>query len=201
MSRHRLDILPVVLSVPYFDKQIRRASDLIASSEHKEGGQHSGRDSPKRLPLLSKSTSFTERVWPLSVLSNSPVSQSQILTVESSLAEAMILYEGWKATRRTWSRWPVNVYAAGALGTQSVCRAARFAGDIETSSWRLALRFSRSMICGRPTLLSTARGVKATENVPSSGDGLRWSIFSRAGRYTWILGRGCGGPRLPRREI
>ena len=28
MSRHGLDVLPVVLSVPYFDKQIRRTSDL-----------------------------------------------------------------------------------------------------------------------------------------------------------------------------
>ena len=46
----------------------------------------------------------------------------------------------------TSPRWPVKTRPAGARGTQSVCDAARFAGDRETSSCNAAFRFSRSII-------------------------------------------------------
>ena len=104
---------------------------------------------PKRFPLLSNATSFTALVCPFSVRSNSPVSQSQIFTVAASLADAITLNVGWNATLSTCPRCPVSTYAAGALGTQSVWRAARLAGDSDNSSCSEALRFSRSMIYQR----------------------------------------------------
>ena len=96
--------------------------------------------------MLSKSRSVTCLVCPFNVRSNSPVSQSQILTVASMLADASKLNVGWKATFVISPRWPVSVYDAGALGTQSVCKAARLAGAKDSSSCREAFRFSRSII-------------------------------------------------------
>src|ERR1700710_1495836 len=75
-----------------------------------------------RVPPLGppKSTSSTALVWPLSVLSSSPTSQSHIFIVESSEAEAREEKIGWKATEVTGRRWPCNVCLAGALGSH-VC--------------------------------------------------------------------------------
>ena len=42
--------------------------------------------------------------------------------------------------------WPDSTCAAGARGTQSVCDAARFAGDSESSSCKEEFLFSKSII-------------------------------------------------------
>lgn len=59
-------------------------------------------------------------MWAFRVLSDSPVSQSQILIDESSLALAITLYNGWKATFVIGALCPVNVCLAGARGSQSI---------------------------------------------------------------------------------
>lgn len=49
---------------------------------------------PINVPCISKSTSMTALVCPLTVRSKSPLSQSQILTVASSDAEAKVVHRG-----------------------------------------------------------------------------------------------------------
>lgn len=75
-----------------------------------------------RLPPLGppKSTSSTAFVWPLTVLSSSPNSQSHILIVVSSEPDASDEKTGWKATHVTGFWWDCKVCLAGALGSQLV---------------------------------------------------------------------------------
>lgn len=102
-----------------------------------------------RLPLRSKSTSMTAFVWPLSVLSISPASQSQTLTVASSLALASTVHVGWNARRVTGARCDASVWRGGGLGTKGAEADGR-AGEA-SSARSAALRASRSMICGCET--------------------------------------------------
>lgn len=102
-----------------------------------------------RLPFGSKSTSMTAFVWPLSVLSMSPASQSQSLTVASSLAVARTVHVGWNARRVTGARWEASVWRGGGLGTKGAEGEGR--AGAASSARSAALRASRSMICGCQT--------------------------------------------------
>lgn len=103
-----------------------------------------------------KSTSSTALVWPLTVLSSSPSSQSHILMVVSSEPDARDVKTGWKATHVTgfWCDW--SVCRAGALGSQLVGSWFRLERDVgvalSTSDWRAADRDSSSIICDRPQI-------------------------------------------------
>jgi hypothetical protein len=104
--------------------------------------------SPINAPFGSKSTSITAFVCPFTVRSNSPPSQSQILTVESSLAEATTVHVGWNATRVIGDRCEVRVCRAGARGMKGAEEDEEDVARVgeASSARRAALRDSRSMI-------------------------------------------------------
>lgn len=133
--------------------------------------RHRARDGPRKFPLLSKSASWTALVCPLTVRSRSPVSQSQTLSVASSLAVTMTLKTGWKATLVTGLRWPVIVCRAGARGSQSGELAdGRFVGADESSSVSCAFFVSRSMIYHAQTESAAVRPgswLPAAERAPA----------------------------------
>lgn len=147
VSGECLGVSPFVLCIPYFHEQVRRGRCYSGGVRYMCNINFWGVWlAPNKLPLLSKSRSFTFLVWPFNVRSNSPVSQSQILTVKSSLADAIRLNVGWNATFVTASRCPVRVYAAGATGTQSVSDPARLVGALFSSSCSVAIVLSISFI-------------------------------------------------------
>lgn len=135
-----LDVCVVVGRIPQFDSEVGGACDCIVSSCKVSSNP------PMRLPVRSKSTSMTAFVWPLTVLSISPPSQSQILTVVSSLAVARTVHVGWNARRVTGARCEASVWRGGGLGMKGAEGEGR-AGEA-SSARRAALRASRSMICG-----------------------------------------------------
>jgi hypothetical protein len=65
---------------------------------------------------LLKEIEFTVAVCPFIVLSNYPVSKSQILMEASSEALAISVYSGWISTLVTRALWPVRLYLAYPLG-------------------------------------------------------------------------------------
>ena len=84
-----------------------------------------------------KSQSRTAFVWPFTVRSSSPSSQSQILRVVSSEAEAREEKIGWKAMEVMGARWDWRVCLAGDRGSQvvgSMLRREREVGVAESSS-------------------------------------------------------------------
>lgn len=78
------------------------SQSLMVRSEEQDA-----RRVPPRGP--PKSQSRTALVWPLTVRSSSPSSQSQILRVVSSEPEAREEKIGWKATQVTGERWDWSV--------------------------------------------------------------------------------------------
>src|SRR5690242_6909672 len=101
--------------------------------------EHDARSVPPLGP--PKSTSRTPLVCPLTVLSSSPSSQSQILIVVSSDPEASEEKMGWNATQVMGERWDWRVCRAGARGSHAVgswfFRRSEV-GVVESSSfWRL----------------------------------------------------------------
>ena len=101
-----------------------------------------------------KSQSRMAFVWPFTVRSSSPSSQSQILRVVSSEPEAREENIGWKATHVTGDRWDWRVWRAGDRGSQVVGSWLRRERDVgvalSNSDWRFELRASRSIIWGHP---------------------------------------------------
>lgn len=85
-------------------------------------------DEPRFFPLESYSQSVTDLVWPFKVRSNSPVSQSQILRVVSSLAVTILENRGWNDREVTGDRCPVRVCFAGARGNHSMFARFEFPG-------------------------------------------------------------------------
>jgi hypothetical protein len=90
---------------------------------------------------------MTALVCPFTVLSNSPDSQSQIFTVESSLAEAKTVQVGWNAIRVIGARWDVSVCRAvrGKNGPEE--DEAEERDEVDNSASRDAFRASRSIFC------------------------------------------------------
>jgi hypothetical protein len=103
-----------------------------------------------------KSTSRTPLVWPLTVRSSSPSSQSHIFIVVSSEPDASDEKTGWNATQVIGERWDWRVCRAGARGSQLVGSWFLRRSDVgvpESSSlWRLWLRCSSSRTCGHEPL-------------------------------------------------
>ena len=87
-------------------------------------------------------------MWPLSVRSSSPSSQSHILIVQSSEPEAREVKTGWNATHVTASRCDSNV-CREEVGSQFIGSfpVERAVGDIVSSSvWSPASLDSKSKI-------------------------------------------------------
>ena len=78
--------------------------------------------------------------------------------LESSDADATELKTGWKASLETVARWPVSVWRAGSLGTQSAAdrldAGAMRADESSSSSWAFFASRSITFFCSPARTMS-----------------------------------------------